>query len=112
MGAFFLTVAAHRGSGSAADLGDTQLQHFFADLLAFPGGDDHAGIRNGNADAGRDFLKNIVSQTIVKSIRVNIVGMLYAGNTDGVGTDAVNRLQMLRMHHQSGKLVLVTLQTE
>ena len=80
--------------------------------MALPGGDDHAGIRNGNADAGRDFFKNIVSQAIVKSIRVNIVGMLYAGNTDGVGTDAVNRFQMLGMHHQSGKLILVTLQTE
>ena len=110
--AFFLTVAADGGSGSTADLGNTQLQHFFAYLLALSGGDDHAGVGNGNADAGRDLLKNIIGQAVVKGIRVNVIGMLYARNTDGVRADAVNGFQVLRMHHQSGKLILVTLQTE
>ena len=112
MRALLLTVAAHRGSGSAADLGDSKLQHLLADLLALAGGDDHAGVGNGNADAGRDLLKNIIGQAVVKGIRVNIISMLYARNTDGVRADAVHGFQVLRMHHQSGKLILVTLQSE
>lgn len=109
---FWLYIAANAGAGSAADLADADVQRTRADFLVLAGGDDHAGVGNGNADAGRDLLKNIIGQAVVKGIRVNIISMLYARNTDGVRADAVHGFQVLRMHHQSGKLILVALQSE
>ena len=36
-----LAVAAYRGAGAAADLGNAQMEHSFPGFLGFPGGDDN-----------------------------------------------------------------------
>src|SRR5699024_11802185 len=43
---FRLIVAAHTCAGSAADLGDAQVQGTLAAFPSLAGGDDHAGVRD------------------------------------------------------------------
>lgn len=80
--------------------------------LIFSCGNDHAGIRYGDADAGDDLGKGIIVNTVVKLIRINIVRMFQSGNTDRVGPYAEGCFQMLGMHQKSGKLIAVFVQTE
>src|SRR5699024_11669074 len=42
--ALLFGIAADRGAGAAADLGDAQPDDLFPDLLALAGGDNHAGV--------------------------------------------------------------------
>ena len=88
------------------------MQHLAADLLVFAGGDDHAGIGHGDADAGDDLLEDVVGQAVVKDVGVDVVRVLDARHGDGVRAHAVHRLQVLGVHEQAGKLVLILLQAE
>ena len=76
------------------------------------GWNDHAGIRNGNADARDNLFKQRVGKTVVEYIRVDVVGALDARHAYGVRTDAVHRLEMLSVHQQTGKFVSVLFQAE
>ena len=51
---FRLVVAAHAGTGAAADLRDAQMERSFTAAFVLACGDDHAGVRNGDADACDD----------------------------------------------------------
>ena len=112
VGALLLGVAADGGAGAAADLGDAQLQGLLADFLALAGGDDHAGVGHGDPDAGDDLLKQLVAEAVVEGGGVDVVGFFHAGHADGVGANALDRFQMLGVHEQAGKLILVPLQPE
>ena len=54
VGPFLLGVSADGSAGSAADLGNAHLKGAAPHCLGFPGGNDHAGIGHGDADAGDD----------------------------------------------------------
>ena len=105
-------VAAHRGTGAAADLGDAQMEQAGADGLALTGGDDHARVGNRQTDAGGDVGEGLVVDAVVELVGINVRGPLQTGHADGVRAYAVNRLQMLGVHDESRELVLVQLQTE
>ena len=81
-------------------------------FLVLSGRNDHAGIWHGNTDTGNNLGKGVVVNTVVKGIRVDIIGSLYPGHTDGMGSYPVYRLQMLRVHQQSCKLIAVHFQSE
>ena len=105
-------IAADRSTGSTADLRNTQTKRPLTHLLALAGGDDHAGVRHGNADARDNLCEQLVTQAVVEYIRVNIVRALDTRHADSMRANAVYSLQMLGVHEQTGELVLVHLQTE
>ena len=88
------------------------MQDALPGLLVLPGGDDHAGVRHGDADAGYDLGECIVIDAVVKVIRVDVVRVFEPRHADGVGTYAEGCLQMLRMHEQAGKFIAVFIQAE
>ena len=112
VGPLFFRVAAHRGAGSAADLGDADPQHPPAHVFRFPGGDDHAGIGYCQPDAGRDLDEGFIVNAVVEHVRIDIIRPLDPGHADGVRSHAVHGFQVLRVHDQAGKLILVQLQAE
>ena len=112
VGAVLLGVAAHGRAARAADLADAHLQEARAHLLALPGGNDHARVGHGQADAGRDFGEGLVVDAVVERVRVDVVGALHARYADGVRADAVHGLQVLRVHDQPRELILVQFQPE
>ena len=105
-------VAAHRGTGAAADLGDAQMEQAGADGLALTGGDDHARVGDRQTDAGGDVGEGLVVDAVVELVGIDVGGPLQAGHADGVGADTVDGLQMLGVHDEACELVLVELQTE
>ena len=107
-----LAVAADAGSGTAADLGDAQVKDALSGLLAFSGGDDHAGIWNRNSYAGYDLGKGIVIDSIGKGGCVDIVGIAQPGNADGMRSYAERCFQMLCMHQKSCKFIAELIQAE
>ena len=74
------------------------MQDAFSCLLIFPGGNDHAGVRHGDADAGNDLGENVIVDSVVELIRVDVVGMFQTRNADRVRSDAECRFQMFRVH--------------
>src|SRR5699024_10785304 len=111
-GALLLGVAADRGAGAAADLGDAQPDDLFPDLLALAGGDNHAGVGAGNPGEGADGRENLVADAVGEVFGVDVVGLLQRGGADGVGGDSVGRLKVLGVHQSSRELVFVQLQPE
>ena len=91
---------------------NAQTKRLFAHLGALACGDDHAGIGHRDADNRNQLGKGVVVDAVVKVLGVNVVGRLNARHADGVRSHAVNRLQMLGMHEQTGKLVAVELQAK
>ena len=69
----WFTVTADTGLGTAADLGDTKVEDTFPRLLALAGGDNHAGVRNGDPDTGNDLRKSIVVDSVCKGRSIDIV---------------------------------------
>ena len=112
MRTFFFRISSYGSSGTATDLGDTQTKHTFTNLLVLAGRNNHTGIRHCQSNAGNNFFKLIIFKRIIKLIRINIISTLQTGNADGVRTHAMHRLQMLRMHNQSRKLILVSFQSK
>ena len=76
VGALLLGVAAHRGAGAAADLGDAQAQQLRAHGLGLPGRDYHAGIGHRKAYAGGDMGKDLVVDAVVELVGVDVIGPL------------------------------------
>ena len=56
--------------------------------------------------------KNVIVDSVVELIRVDVVGMLQTRNADRVRSDAECRFQMFRVHQKSGKFVAVFVQSE
>ena len=76
-------------------------------FLVLSGGNDHAGIRHRDPDAGHDLGKGIIIDPVVKGIRVNVVRPFYSGHADGMGSYSVYSFQMFCMHQQAGKFIAV-----
>ena len=110
--AFRFRVAAHARAGRAADLGHAEVEQPAAHRLALAGGDDDAGIRHRQADAGGDLFKDLVGDAVVKLVRIDVRRALEPRHADGVRAHAVHGLQVLRVHDEPGELVLVQLQAE
>ena len=64
------------------------------------------------ADAGNDLGENVIVDSVVELIRVDVVGMFQTRNADRVRSDAERRFQMFRVHQKSGKFVAVFVQSE
>ena len=58
------------------------------------------------------FREDVIADTIVKNRRVDIVRPLDSRYTDGVRSNAVNRLQMFCVHEDSRKFIAVQFQSE
>ena len=112
VGADLLCIAADGGAGAAGYLADAQPEQLGAHLLALAGGDDDAGVRHGEADAGGDLLKYLVRDAAVELVGIDIVGALYTRHADSVRAHAVDGLKVLCVHDEPCELVLVQLQTE
>ena len=112
MGAYFLRVAPHGGAAAAADLADAQPKQLFPHTLIFPGGNDHARIGYCQTDAGGQLGEGAVVDAAVELTGVDVVGPLDPGDADGVGPDAMDGLQVLRVHQQARELVFIQLQPE
>ncbi len=108
----FLLITADGGAGTTTDLGDTETNDFLADFLALSRGDDHAGVRNGNADQSAEFGKDLIADSIVEGVWINVVSALDSRNADRVRADSVNGFKMFSVHQKTGKLILVQLQTK
>ena len=109
---FGFAVAAHAGAGAAADLRDAKMEDALPHLLAFPGRNDHAGVRYGDPDTGNDLGKGIIVNAVGKCTGVNVVCIAEPGHADGVRAYAKRSLQMLSVHEKSGKFIAVFVQTK
>ena len=107
---FRFAVASHAGAGAPANLGNTKMQHTFSACLAFSGGNNHACVWYSNTDAGNNFCKGIVINSIVKSICINIICMAQTRHADGMRTNPKSCLQVFCMHEESCKLIAVFVQ--
>ena len=81
-------------------------------LLALPGGDDHAGVGDSDADTGHQLGESVVVDAVCKGAGVDVIGVTKAGYADGVGAYAEGCLQVLGVHEKAGELVAVFVQTE
>src|SRR5699024_10129542 len=84
----------------------------FPAFLILSGRYDHTCIRHCNSDTGHDFRKSVIVNTIVKSIRVNIICFSDSWHADSMRPYSIYRLQMLCMHQQAGKLIAVHFKTK
>ena len=105
-------VTTHTCSGSAADLGDSQVKHSLPALFAFPCGNDHTCIRHCNSDTGNQFSEDVIINAVIKRRGVYIVRMFHSRNTDGVRSHTMDSFQMLCMHKKPRKFIAVHLQPE
>ena len=105
-------VTADAGARAAADLRNADFQHLLARALRFAGRDNHARIRDGDADHGDDLAEYFVRNGIREVLGVDVVGRADAGYADGVGTDAEAGFEVLGVHEQSREVVPVGIQTE
>ena len=112
MRTLFLGVAANRSSGTAGNLRNSHSQKLLTHRRSLSCGYDHSGIRHCQADAGRNFCKDLIADSIIKHVRVNVVGLLHSRNTDGMRTNPMNRLKVLGMHDKSRKLIFIHLKSE
>ena len=112
VGPFRFVITAYGGAGCSGNLGNAQMQRPGPDSLAFPGGDDHAGIRHADADQGDEFFENFIGDAVVKHRRIDVVRFFDTGHADGVGPYAMDGFQMLRVHQQARELIAVQLQPE
>ena len=115
-GVFFfwlwIHISAHAGAGAAADLGDAKVEHPLPDFLALSCGNDHAGVRYGDADAGYQLGEGIVIDAIGKGTGVDVVRVPKPGDADGVGAYAERGFQVLRVHQKAGKFISVFVKTK
>ena len=109
---FFLDVAADGGSGTAADLGDADFQNLLADGCRFSGRNNHAGVRNGDAEYRNDFHKNVVWNGVGKVDRVDVVCRTNSRDADRVRTDAESGFQMFRVHEHADEIVAIQVQAK
>lgn len=79
VGTLLFGVAAHRRSGAAAHLRDSEPQQLCAHCLGLSCRDDHAGVGNRKTDAGGEFRKGIVVDSSVKFVGIDVVRPLDAG---------------------------------
>ena len=107
-----LAVTANAGTGASADLGDAKVQNPFSAFLTFSGGDDHTGVRNGNADTCHDLCKGIIINTVVKFIGIDIVRMTKPRHADRVRSDAECSFQMFCVHEKTCKFIAVFVQSK
>ena len=105
-------VAADACAGAAADLRNAEFKHCGARRLRFTRGDNQSRIRNRNTQHRDNLLEDVIRNGIGEGLRINIVGGTDARNADGVRTDALRRLQVLRMHEESDEIVTVEVETE
>ena len=99
-------------AGAAADLRNAEFKHCGARRLRFTRGDNQSRIRNRNTQHRDNLLEDVIRNGIGEGLRINIVGGTDARNADGVRTDALRRLQVLRMHEESDEIVTVEVETE
>ena len=83
------------------------MQDALAGGLAFPGGDDHAGVGDGNSDAGDDLGEGVVVDTVVEGGGVDVVGVADTGDADGVRAYAESGFQVLGVHKEGRELIAV-----
>ena len=88
------------------------MQCLFTHSLIFTCRNNHACIRNSNADNRNNLAEGCIINTVVKNARVNIVGAFDTRYADSMRTYAMHCLKMLGMHQKAGQLVAVTLQTK
>ena len=88
------------------------MQDALSCLLVLAGGDDHARIRDSDADAGDDLGKCIVIDTVVKVLGIDVIRVFQPWYTDRVGTDAESCLKVLCVHQESCKFIAVFVQSE
>ena len=91
-------ISSDGSTGTAADLGNAQMKYFLTNLFILSGGNDHSGIRNRKTNAGNDLLKDLIGNTVVELIRIDIIGTFQSRYGNGMRSDTVNGFQMLCMH--------------
>ncbi len=87
------------------------MEHPLTAALAFPGGYDHASVRNGNADTCHDLGKGIIAGALEKAEgSISSAGQIRG--TEMVCGPTREQPQMLGVHKDSRKLIAVFIQPE
>ena len=105
-------IPANTCPGGTADLRNSQRKYFFTNCFTFSCGNDHSRIWHSNPDQCTDFGKNFITDTVIKSRRINIIRMFDTRHTDSMRTYSMNCLKMFRMHQKPGKLISVKFKTK
>ena len=91
---------------------DAQLQHLGTGGSRFAGGNDHARVRNGDADDGHNLAEDVVRNGIRKTLQRDVFRRTDARHTDGVRAYTEGRFQVFGMHEQAHEIILIRVQAE
>ena len=108
----FFGIAAYTGFGTAANLGNAKVQYTLPAGLGFSRRYNHPGIGNRNSKTCHNFGKDIVADSVVKYIRINVIRLSDTGYADGMRSYAPISLHMLCVHNNSGKIIAIIVQSE
>ena len=112
MRSFFVRVSANGSSGRTGNLGNPHGERFLPHFFRLSGRDNHPGIGYGNANAGNDFRKDFIINSVVKLGRINVIGLFQSRYGYGVRAHAVHGFQVLRVHEKPCELITILIQSE
>ena len=84
-------IPANTCPGGTADLRNSQRKYFFTNCFTFSCGNDHSRIWHSNPDQCTDFGKNFITDTVIKSRRINIIRMFDTRHTDSMMPPSIAR---------------------
>ena len=88
------------------------MEHTLTALCGFSGGYDHAGVRNGDPDTGYDLCEHVIGNTVIKHVRIDIIGASDSRHTDRMRADAGLGFEMFRMHDDTGEIIAVIVKSK
>ena len=112
MRSFLIRVAAHGGSGRTGNLRNPHRKRFLSNFFRLSCGNNHAGIRHGDTNAGNNLRKDFIINSVIKLSRINIIRLLQSRYGNGMRSYPVHRLQVLRVHEKSGKFITIFVEAE
>ena len=112
MRSFLIRVAAHGGSGRTGNLRNPHRKRFLSNFFRLSCGNNHAGIRHGDTNAGNNLRKDFIINSVIKLSRIDVIRLLQSRHGNGMRSHTVHCLQVLRVHEKSCKFIAIFVEAE
>ena len=104
-------VTANAGTAASGNLGNAQVQCSCTHFLRFTSRHDDSSVRNCDSQDRDDSLEDVIRHTVVECVRVDIISRTDTRHGNCVRSAAESVFQMLGVHQDADKVVLVVFQS-
>ena len=106
--AFFFAISSNTCAASTTNLTNTQSQNSFTRFLRFAGRNNHACVRNCNSNAGYNFCKSFIINSVWEKRRIYAICSPESWNRNCVWSTAFGGFKMLCVHKLAYKLIFIS----